>query len=94
MYHVHCILYFFLDNVSSTCFGCYLHLLSGAQIQRTAIGFVSMENRGFVSSGVEVYFIWICVHSFFKVSCDIYVLVCVIGSVLVLRGHDVWFLCR
>jgi hypothetical protein len=33
------ILYFFLD-VSSTCFGCYLHPSSGAQLQRTAIGFV------------------------------------------------------
>jgi hypothetical protein len=28
------ILYFFLDNVSSTCLGCYLHPLSGAQLQR------------------------------------------------------------
>jgi hypothetical protein len=36
---VHYILYF-LDNVSSACFGCYLHPLSGAQLQRTAIGFV------------------------------------------------------
>jgi hypothetical protein len=32
------ILYFFLDNVSSTCFGCYLHPSSGAQLQRIAIG--------------------------------------------------------
>jgi hypothetical protein len=31
-------LYFFLDNVSSTCFGCYLHPSSSAQLQRTAIG--------------------------------------------------------
>jgi hypothetical protein len=37
---VHYILYFFLDNVSSTCFGCYLHPSSAAQMQRTAIGFV------------------------------------------------------
>jgi hypothetical protein len=37
---VHFILYFFLDNVSSTCFGCYLHSSLGAQLQRTAIGFV------------------------------------------------------
>jgi hypothetical protein len=44
---VHCILYFFIDNFSSTCFGCYLHPSSGAQWQRTAIGFVSVENRGF-----------------------------------------------
>jgi hypothetical protein len=36
---VHYILYF-LDNVSSTCFGCYLHPSSGAQLQRRAIGFV------------------------------------------------------
>jgi hypothetical protein len=28
----------------------------------------------------------------FLISCDIYVLVCVIESVLVLRGFDVWFL--
>jgi hypothetical protein len=34
------ILHFFLDNVSSTCFGCYLHPPSGAQLQRTAIVFV------------------------------------------------------
>jgi hypothetical protein len=26
--------------ISSTCFGCYLHPSSGAQLQRTAIGFV------------------------------------------------------
>jgi hypothetical protein len=37
---VHHILYFFLDSVSSICFGCYLHPSSGAQLQRTAIGFV------------------------------------------------------
>jgi hypothetical protein len=37
---VHYILYFFLDNVSCTCFGCYLHSSSGAQLQRTAIGCV------------------------------------------------------
>jgi hypothetical protein len=37
---VHYILDFFLDNVSSTCFGCYLHPSSGAQLQRTAIGCV------------------------------------------------------
>jgi hypothetical protein len=37
---VHYILYFFLDNVSSTCFGYYLHPSPGAQLQRTAIGFV------------------------------------------------------
>jgi hypothetical protein len=41
---VHYILYFFL---SSTRFGCYLHPSSGAQLQPTAIGFVSVENRGF-----------------------------------------------
>jgi hypothetical protein len=34
------------------------------------------------------------VYSFFKVLCDIYVLERVIGSVLVLHGHDVWFLRR
>jgi hypothetical protein len=37
---VHYILYFFLDNVSSTCFRCYLHPSSGAQLQRTAVGLV------------------------------------------------------
>jgi hypothetical protein len=37
---VHYILYFFLDNVSSTCFGCYLHPSPGTQLQHTAIGFV------------------------------------------------------
>jgi hypothetical protein len=37
---IHYILYFFLDNVSSTCFGCCLHPSTGAQLQRTAIGFV------------------------------------------------------
>jgi hypothetical protein len=36
---VHYIICFFLD-VSFTCFGCYLHSSSGAQLQRTAIGFV------------------------------------------------------
>jgi hypothetical protein len=34
----HYILHFFLDNVSSTCFGCYLQPSSGTQLQRTAIG--------------------------------------------------------
>jgi hypothetical protein len=37
---VHYILYFFLDNISSTCFWCYLHPSSGAQLQCTAIGCV------------------------------------------------------
>jgi hypothetical protein len=37
----------FLSSFSSTCFGCYLLPSSGAQLQRTAIGFVSVENRGF-----------------------------------------------
>jgi hypothetical protein len=31
-----------------------------------------------VSSGVEVYFVWICVYSFLKASRDIYVRVCVL----------------
>jgi hypothetical protein len=69
-------------------------LSSGAQLQRIVMGFVSVEHRGSNIRGVEVYLIWICVYSFFKVLCDICVLVCVIGSVLVLRGHDVWFLRR
>jgi hypothetical protein len=92
MNHVHYILYFFLDNVSSTSFGCYLHPSSGAQVQRTAIGFVSVENGGFsIKWCGGVCGMDLCV----LVSCDIYVLLCVIGCVLVLRGHDVWFLrCR
>jgi hypothetical protein len=41
-------LYSFISFVvSCTCFGCYLHTSSGAQLQCTAIGFVSVENRGF-----------------------------------------------
>jgi hypothetical protein len=40
-------LFFISFVVSSTCFGCYLHPSSGAQLQRTAIGCVSVENRGF-----------------------------------------------
>jgi hypothetical protein len=39
---------FFISLVGSCkCFGCYLHPSSGAQLQRIAIGFVSVENRGF-----------------------------------------------
>jgi hypothetical protein len=38
--YVHYILYFFLDNISYTRFGCYLQPSSGAQLQCTAIGFV------------------------------------------------------
>jgi hypothetical protein len=40
---------------------------------------------------------WLCVYSLIKVmfaSRDIYVLVCVNGSALVLCGRDVWFLGR
>jgi hypothetical protein len=68
---------FFLDNVSSSCFGCYLHPSSGAQLQSTAIGFVSVENRGFSTKWRGGLLVWICVNSFFKISCDIYVLLCV-----------------
>jgi hypothetical protein len=32
--------FFIFFVVSSTCFGCYLHPSSEAQLQRTAIGFV------------------------------------------------------
>jgi hypothetical protein len=39
--------YFSSWQLIATCFGCYLHPSSGAQLQRTAIGFVSVENRGF-----------------------------------------------
>jgi hypothetical protein len=34
------IVFFIPLIVSSACFGCYLHPSSGAQLQRTAIGFV------------------------------------------------------
>jgi uncharacterized membrane protein YdjX (TVP38/TMEM64 family) len=37
---------------------------------------------GFSIKWCEVYFVWICVYSFFNVSCDIYVLVCVCVCVL------------
>jgi hypothetical protein len=47
------ILYLFLDNVNSKCFGCYLHPSSGVQLQRTAIAFVSGKQVS-VLSGVEV----------------------------------------
>jgi hypothetical protein len=33
--------------VSTTCFGCYLYPSSAAQLPRTAIDCVSVENRGF-----------------------------------------------
>jgi hypothetical protein len=36
--YMYYIISFFLVNASSTCFGCYLHPSSGAQLQRTAIG--------------------------------------------------------
>jgi hypothetical protein len=39
-----------------------LHPSSGAQLQLTAIGFVTVEKKVLVSSGVEVYFIWIHVY--------------------------------
>jgi hypothetical protein len=35
-----CTLYSLFFTVSSTCFGCYLHPSSGAQLQHTAIGCV------------------------------------------------------
>jgi hypothetical protein len=63
--------------ISSTCFGCYLHPSSGAQLQCTAIGLYLWKTEVLVSSGLEVYLVWICVYSFFKVLCDMYVLVCV-----------------
>jgi hypothetical protein len=37
---VRCTIFFISFLTSSTCFGCYLHPSSGAQLQRTAIGFV------------------------------------------------------
>jgi hypothetical protein len=39
---------------------------------------------------VEVYFVLILCVLVFRISCGIYVLVCVLESVLVLRGFDVW----
>jgi hypothetical protein len=86
--------YFFLEKfyLSSTCFGCYLHPSSEAQLQCTAIGFYLWKAEVLVSSGVEVYFMDLCVFVVL-ISCDIDVLVCVIGYVFVLRGFDMWFLC-
>jgi hypothetical protein len=52
---VHDSLYFFLDNLSSTCFGCYLHPSSGARLQRTAIGFLFVETEVLLSNVVEVF---------------------------------------
>jgi hypothetical protein len=43
-----CTLYsLFLSSLALHFFGCYLHPSSGAQLQRTAIVCVSVENRGF-----------------------------------------------
>jgi hypothetical protein len=39
------ILYFFLDNISSTCFRCYLHPSSGAQLQRTGKRILPIQER-------------------------------------------------
>jgi hypothetical protein len=47
----------------STCFGCYLHPSSGAQLPRTPkVGYL-WKTEVLVSSGVEVYFVWICVYN-------------------------------
>jgi hypothetical protein len=70
-------IFYFLNNVSSKSFGSHLHPSSGAQLQRTAIVLYLWKTEVLVSSGVEVYFIWICVYSCFEVSCDIFVPVCV-----------------
>jgi hypothetical protein len=90
--------YFFLYNVSSRCFGCYLHPSSGAQLQHTAIGFVSVENRGFWYQVLWMIILYgfVCTRfSEFRVIFTCWcVCVCVIRSVLVLRGHDVWFFRR
>jgi hypothetical protein len=37
-----------------------LHPSSGAQLQRTAIGFYLWKTEVSVSSGVDVYLVWIC----------------------------------
>jgi hypothetical protein len=85
-------LYFFLEKfyLSCTYFGCYLHPSSGAQLQFTAIGFFYLwENRSFsIKWCAGLFYVDLCVLVFL-ISCDIYVLVCVIESVLVLRGFDV-----
>jgi hypothetical protein len=38
---------FFISFLTTLALGCYLHPSSAAQLQRAAIGFVSVENRGF-----------------------------------------------
>jgi hypothetical protein len=52
--------------VSSTFFGCYLHPSSGAQLQRTAIGLYVWETEVLVSSGVDVYLVWIVCTQAYK----------------------------
>jgi hypothetical protein len=57
--------------------------------------FLSVENRSFsIKRCGGLFSVDLCVFVFL-ISCDIYVLACVIESVLVLRGLrvDVWFLC-
>jgi hypothetical protein len=58
-----------------------LHLSSGAQLQCTAIGFYLWKTEVLVLSGVEVYFMWICVYFVFLIWCDIYVLVCFVKTI-------------
>jgi hypothetical protein len=85
---------FFISFVfSSTCFGCYLHPSSGAQLPRTAIGCVSVENRGFSIKWCGCLFCMdLFVLIFQSLAWYFCAGVCVIVSVLVLCGHDVWFL--
>jgi hypothetical protein len=51
------ILYFCLDNVSSTCFGCYLHPSSGAQLQRTSTSYPLHIHFISTSFPFHIYFI-------------------------------------
>jgi hypothetical protein len=63
--------------VSCTCLGCYLYPSSGAQLPRTAMVVYLSKTEVLVSSGVDVYFVGICVYSFLKASHHMFVLVCV-----------------
>jgi hypothetical protein len=68
-----------------------LHPSSGAQLQCTAIGFYLWQTSFSIKWCGGLFYVDLGVFAFL-ISCDIYVLVCVIESVLVLRGFDVWFL--
>jgi hypothetical protein len=84
---------FFISLViSSTCFRCYLHPSSGAQLPRTTIGCVSVENRCFSFKWCGCLVCMdLCVLVFQSLAWYFCAGVCVIGSVSVLYGL-VWFL--